>query len=241
MTRAKGKLLLLPNVLGGQRDHSPFLPVSVDAAVATLDGLIAESFPEGRSFLSRFQTKKRPQDTPMAELNGRTPREDMDFLLEPVLKGECWGLVVDAGLPCIADPGSMLVARARHLGVEIEAYTGPSSIMLSLMLSGFSGQNFSFCGYLDKTPEGRTRELLQLEQRSKKESSTQIFIEAPYRNMHALQTSIECLEPKTLLCVAWDLTLPTQGVISQTVARWKNTPLPDLLKKPSIFLLATSG
>ncbi|MBA3958170.1 MAG: SAM-dependent methyltransferase [Parachlamydiaceae bacterium] len=236
---SKPALLLLPNLLGEHRHHEVFLPASVDRAVETLDGLIAESEQGGRRFLSRFKTAKPATLIPIALLNEHTPDSDMDFLLEPIRKGERWGLVSDGGVPCVADPGAKLVQRARQTGINVQAFVGPSSIMLSLMLSGLSGQRFVFHGYLPKEPTQRKQQLKRLEQASKQDYYTQIFIEAPYRNQHALEAIMETLSPETLLCVAWDLTLPTQGVLSQPIEVWKKSPLPNLEKKPAIFLIAS--
>ena len=233
----KPALLLLPNLLGELKHHEPFLPASVDKAVATLDGLIAESPAEGRRYLSRFKTKKPVNDIPIALFNEHTPDADLDFLLEPIRKGERWGLISDAGLPCVADPGAKIVSRARQSGLIVQAFVGPSSMMLALMLSGLPGQRFSFVGYLDKEPKKRVAAIRQLEQKSKDEDATQIFIEAPYRNAHVLESLVQTLNDATLLCVAWDLTLPTQGVLSQPVVFWKKSPLPNLEKKPAVFLL----
>jgi 16S rRNA (cytidine1402-2'-O)-methyltransferase len=234
---AKPALMLLPNLLSDHRNHELFLPPSVDKAVSTLDGLIAESSTGGRRYLTRFQTKKPANEIPVALLNEHTKDEDLDFLLEPIIKGERWGLISDCGLPCIADPGAKLVDRARKLGIIIQAFSGPSSIMLSLMLSGFSGQNFTFNGYIDKDPEGRNKAIQKMEKRSKEERCTQIFIETPYRNQHTIQSLLSTLSDNTLLCVAWDLTMPTQGILSQPVAIWKKSPLPNLEKKAAIFLI----
>jgi len=234
----KPTLLLLPNLLGESRHHEPFLPSSVDKAVASLDGLIAESPQAGRRYLGRFETKKPAAEIPIALLNEHTPDADLDFLLEPIHKGERWGLVSDGGLPCIADPGSKLVRRARQTGIVIQAFVGPSSIMLSLMLSGLPGQRFNFHGYLAPTPDYRNKQIKQLEGVSAKEKSTQIFIEAPYRNKHLIESLLETLDDKTWLCVCWDLTLTTQGVLSQPVVLWKKSPLPNLEKKAAIFLVS---
>ncbi len=234
----KPALLLLPNLLGEHRHHELFLPASVDKAVSTLDGLIAESSTGGRRFLTRFQTKKPANQVPIALLNEHTKDEDLDFLLEPITKGERWGLVSDSGLPCVADPGAKLVNRARKLGIVVQAFSGPSSIMMSLMLSGFPGQHFTFHGYIDKEPEGRKKAILKMEKTAKETHYTQIFIETPYRNQHTYQTLISALADQTQLCVAWDLTLPTQGILSQSVAIWKKSPEPNLEKKNAIFLIS---
>lgn len=235
---SKPALLLLPNVLGEVKHHGLFLPASVDKAVASLDGLIAESAGAGRRYLGRFETKKPANEIPLALFNEHTPDSEIDFLLQPIRQGERWGLVSDGGLPCIADPGAKLVERARRSGIIVQAFVGPSSIMLSLMLSGLSGQRFYFHGYLDKEPKQRASAIKDLERRSKSEQATQIFIEAPYRNTHMLNSLIEGLHPDTSLCVAWDLTLPTQGVVSEKVSIWKKSPLPNLEKKTAIFLVS---
>lgn len=234
----KPALLLLPNLLGDHKYHEPFLPTSVDKAVASLDGLIAESETAGRRYLSRFQTKKTAQETPIAVYNEKSTAEEIDFFLEPIAKGERWGLVSDAGLPCIADPGARLVKRARQLGIAIQAYVGPSAILLGLMLSGFSGQSFSFHGYFDKEPKNREEQIKGLELASRKSGTTQIFIEVPYRNKHVLDHLVNTLRDDTWLCVAWDLTMPEQGVLSQPISQWKKSTFPNLEKKPAIYLFS---
>lgn len=235
----KAALLLLPNLLGEHKHHELFLPPSVDRAVESIDGLIAESESGGRRYLGRFKTEKPANAIPIALLNEHTKDADLDFLLEPMTKGERWGLVSDAGSPCVADPGSKLVARARQIGIPIQAFVGPSSILLALMLSGLPGQHFTFNGYLDKDPTKRKQQIKQLEKESLKAQYTQIFIETPYRNVHTLQSLVETLSETTKLCVAWDLTLPTQGILSQSIALWKKSPLPNLEKKAAIFLIAS--
>jgi 16S rRNA (cytidine1402-2'-O)-methyltransferase len=229
-------LLLLPNLLGEHRSHELFLPQAVDKAVATIDGLIAESEKAGRRFLGRFATKKPSREIPIALYNEHTPDQDIDFLLEPMTKGERWGLISDSGLPCIADPGAKLVRRARQIGIPIEAFVGPSSILLALMLSGLSGQHFCFHGYLEKDLKSFKHTLFTLEKESKERGLTQIFMERPYQNKRVLEASLETLKDTTMFCVAWELTMPEQSVLTQTVAIWKKSPLPNLEKKNALFL-----
>ncbi len=234
----KPALLLLPNLLGDHRHADPFLPASVAKAVQTLDGLIAESEAEGRRYLKRFETKKPALEIPIALFNEHTPLDQLDFLLEPISAGERWGFVSDAGLPCIADPGSKLVARARQRGMLVQAFVGPSSILMALMLSGLPGQKFFFHGYLDREPEKRKQQLKHLVDQARQEQATQLFMEAPYRNKHTLEALIQALPEHATMCVAWDLTLPTQGVLTQTMVHWKKCTLPNLEKKPAIFLFS---
>jgi 16S rRNA (cytidine1402-2'-O)-methyltransferase len=232
----KPALLLLPNVLGNVPHHELYLPVSVDRAIETLDGLIAESEKGARRYLARFKTEKKPHEIPVALLNEHTPENDIDFLLEPIRKGERWGLISDGGLPCIADPGAILVRRAHQTGIPVQAFSGPSSIFLALMLSGLPGQRFAFHGYLDKDPKKREAQIHALQKRSQAENATQICMETPYRNQALLDSFLRILHDETYLACAWDLTLPTQGLLSQPAAIWKKSPLPKLEKKSAIFL-----
>lgn len=235
--KVKPALLLLPNVLGDIKHHEPYFPSSVDKAVMTLDGLIAESPTAARRYLSRFKTKKPVNEVPVAIFNEHTKDADIDFILEPIRKGERWGLISDGGLPCIADPGAKLVKRASQSGIAVRAFIGPSSLLLALMLSGLQGQRFYFAGYLDKAPSKRIQEIKALQKRSKADDASQIFIETPYRNKHLLEALVNTLDDRDYLCVAWDLTLPTQGVVSQKVEVWKKSPLPNLEKKNTVFLI----
>ncbi len=239
MSDKKKALLLLPNLLGEQRHHELFLPASIGRAVKTLDGLIAESEQGGRRFLGLFDIDKPRHLVPIALLNEHTADTDIDFLLQPLVAGERWGLVSDAGLPCVADPGSKLVRRARQLGIPVQAFVGPSSLMMALMLSGLPGQRFTFRGYLPKESKERQAELRKLEQASAAARATQIFMEAPYRNSATLTDTIATLKENTWLCVVWDLTLPTQGVVSLPVGQWRGMTLPNLDKKPAVYLVAT--
>lgn len=240
MTNKKRPTLqLFPNLLGDLPHHELFLPASVDRAIQKIDGLICESEKAGRRFLSRFDLDgRRPQDVTIALLNEHADGEMVDFLLEPILAGERWGVISDGGLPCIADPGADLVRRARQKGVVIQAFTGPSSVMLALMLSGMSGQRFAFHGYLERHPDKRKQRVPYLEQQAKEDKATQIFIETPYRNDKVLDDLLAELSDEIQLCIAWDLTLPTQGVLSQKVALWKKHPRPNIHKKPAVFLIA---
>lgn len=232
-------LQLFPNLLGEHRHHQPFLPASIDKAVKEIDGLIAESERAGRRFLGRFDLGgRKAEQIPIAVLR---PDSDLDFLVEPMINGERWGFVADAGLPCVADPGALLVQHARKCGVKVQAFVGPSSVTLALMLSGLPSQRFSFHGYLDKHPDERKRRVKYLEELSRKDDATQVFIEAPYRNKHLLDTLVNELDDKTMLCVAWDLTMPGQGVLSQPVGTWEKSPLPNLDKKPAVFLVKANA
>lgn len=229
----KPALLLLPNVLGDVKHHQPYLPNSVDKAVASIDGLIAESEKAGRRFLSRFETKKPTRDIPIGLINSKTTQEELDFFLQPIRDGQRWGLVSDAGLPCIADPGSRLVARARQTGIAVQGFSGPCSFIHALMLSGLPGQQFTFHGYMPKDEADRQKQL----QAMMKDPVTHIFMERPYRNQKLLEELVQTLPEYATLCAAWELMMEDQGLVCQEVHLWKKSPLPNLDKKEVVFLV----
>lgn len=222
-----GKLILLPNLLEESLSPERFLPAALAQVVQSMDGLIAESEKAGRRYLRKFLSHEEMATKPLLLLNEHT--KELGTLLEPLKRGECWGLISDAGLPCIADPGSDLVWLARGAGVAIETYAGPSSILFALQLSGLPSQRFAFHGYLPREVPLLEKTIRELE----KQSTTQIFIEAPYRSTKLLEILLKTLSPKTKLCVAANLTTPDELVISQVVAKW--TPV-DLGKSPAVFL-----
>lgn len=219
-------LILLPNLLSESREWQHFLPDIVKTRVENIDGLIAESETGARRFLSLFNRQKLLT----AIYNKKTPDDHLDFLLDPLRKGETWGLISDAGLPCIADPGYQLVHRARELGLKVEAISGPSSLFLALMLSGMPAQNFHFHGYLEHNDEKTLRTLVK--------GVTHLFIEAPHRSSEMLQRLLKILPDAALLSVSWDLHSPSQNTVSKKIEQWKKIPLPNLTKKPAIFIIS---
>lgn len=230
-------LILLPTFLSHSNRDVALLPPIIEEITPTLDGLIAESMKEALTFLKHFPLKAKPHHLPVAILDENSTDSDLDFLLEPLVKGQTWGLISDAGLPCIADPGSNLVFRAREKKIPIRAIPGPSSIPLALMLSGLPSQRFAFQGYLPKEPLLREKRIKELEQTSKKERSTQLFIEAPYRNEAALESLIKTLSPGTLLSVCKDLLGKNEAVHTASIKSWKKSKPFPLDKEPTLFLL----
>ncbi|MCE5295087.1 MAG: SAM-dependent methyltransferase [Chlamydiales bacterium] len=228
-----GRLYLLPNVLDDTQSYTKFMPSHVAEIIATLDGVICESEKPARRFLGQFKKAQLP----LALLNEHTKADELAVLLDPVIKGQVWGILSDAGLPCIADPGAQLVRLARQKNVPVEAIVGPSSLFMALMLSGFSGQHFSFHGYLPRERDQRKSRLQSLEQKSRKENSSELFIEAPYRNQELLQSLVDDLQPTTELAVAVDLTSPTQEVHVKAIKEWRKEPLPQINKRPTVFIL----
>jgi 16S rRNA (cytidine1402-2'-O)-methyltransferase len=234
----KGTLYLIPNTLGDGDEAAlaAVLPAPVRERAGTLASYIGENAKTTRAFLKRVGTTRPIQEIEIRELNVNTPAAEIDRLLAPLLAGVDTGLVSEAGVPAVADPGALLVRRAHERGIRVVPLVGPSSILLALMASGLNGQSFAFHGYLPVDASERAKRLRELEQQSRKAKQTQIFIETPYRNRALLDTLIATCAPSTLVCVAADLTLPTETIVSRPVSDWKKAA-PDLHKRPAIFLL----
>lgn len=233
---SKGKLYLIPVPLG-QTPVDTALPQPVRDCARQLKHFVAENAKSARAFL-----KSLPSDTPLQqieirELNEHTSPSVLNELLEPLLAGMDVGLISEAGCPAVADPGASLVALAHSERIQVLPMVGPSSILLALMGSGLSGQNFAFHGYLPAKNEPRKKRLRELENDSRQEKRTQIFIETPYRNKQLLETMINTCAPNTKICVATDLTLASESIMTHTTAGWRRHGLPSIDRQPTVFLL----
>ncbi len=230
-------LYLLPNLLFEEDSHANQLPSSVDAIVAQLTGLIAESEKQARKFLRRFAfaPPKTFRDVPLRLLNEHSREADKREILKEIRQGT-WGLISDCGMPCLADPGADLVLMAREQGIEVNTFAGPSSILMALVLSGLSGQHFTFHGYLPKEETLLVQELRKIEKLSAREKSTHLFIETPYRNVKMFHKLLDTLQDSTLLCIACDLTSPAQSVQTKKIGNWKKSAAPEIDKRPTVFL-----
>lgn len=226
-------LYLLPNVLHETQNPRIILSQQVSDVIATLDGVICENEKRARAYLKCFDLKMALQVFPLALLNEHTA--DVKNLLQPIKEGQHWGVLSDAGLCCIADPGSDLVALAHREKIPVKALSGPCSITQALQLSGMSGQHFTFHGYLPREKAERQNALRLLEKSAKQQKATQIFIETPYRNNEMLSDCLQVLSPETKLCVAWDLDSDQTGVAVEKVSKFTAI---DLHKKPAIFLFS---
>ncbi len=223
-------LYLLPNLLGEDLSHNPFLPPSINEVIQNLDGIIAESEKGARRYLKRFTENFR--DIPIHLLNEHTKEiEEIDALLAPLQKGETWGLISDAGLPVIADPGAVIVRRLHSLKIPVETFPGPSSIIYALQLSGLSAQKFTFHGYVPRKEEDLKEKL-----RTLPKGHTHIFIDAPYRSDKLLKNLVKGLQDETDLSVSLNLTLPNQEVRTDKILKWKQD-LPTLGKVPAVFVI----
>lgn len=235
MEKTTGKLYLIPSSLGENTVHT--IPQYVIDVVHTLDIFIAERAKTARHFLKALKTPVPFQSMTFYELNKKTPFEEKKHFLQDALASKNVGLLSEAGCPGIADPGAEIVELAHQQGIEVVPFVGPSSILLAMMASGLNGQNFAFIGYLGIKKGERTRDLKRLEQLVKKFGQTQIFIETPYRNMSLIEDMLTTLHPNTKLCIAAELTLSSQYIQTKTIHQWKKSKIPDLHKKPVIFLI----
>ena len=248
-----GTLYLIPNTLGpteaAPHALSHILPEQVQDIASKLEYFVAENAKTARAFLTLVAIDHplaRPlQEIRIAELNVNTPQQALAALLAPLLEGRDAGLVSEAGVPAVADPGADLVRLAHQHGVPVRPLVGPSSLLLAVMASGLNGQSFAFNGYLPTDAGQRTKRIQQLEQRSRSEKQTQLLIETPYRNGAMLEALVGSCQPGTLVCVATDLSLATETVRTQTAAKWKAQlaagKAPDFHKKPTVFLLLSQS
>ena len=236
MTQQFGTLYLIPVTLG-EDNITQVLPPDVVKVAQRLDNFVVESEKSARHFLSTIKTIRPVRELTLNLLNEHTEQKDVNALLAPLLAGKDVGLMSDAGCPGVADPGAKLVELAHQKGIRVIPFVGPSSILLSLMASGFNGQQFTFLGYLPVDKTQRNQKLKEIEKRSLTNKETQIFIETPYRNQHMLEAIMSVCQPNTKLCIACDVSLTTELISSKTIASWRKSPLPDLHKRPAIFLL----
>ena len=231
-----GRLYLLPAWLAEDTDPSSILPTPVLERIRALDAFVVENAKSARKFIAACGHPKPIRELAFAELNEHTPDAAVAALLEPALAGRDLGLLSEAGVPAVADPGAALVARAHACGVPVVPCVGPSSILLALMASGLQGQRFRFTGYLPADAPGRKAAIAELERRSSRDGETQVFIETPYRNDALLADLLAACRASTRLCVAADLTAPSEWIRSDAVEAWRAKPS-VIGKRPAIFLL----
>ena len=231
----KGKLYLIPTPLG-DNDPAEVLPGSVMEKACSLRVFVVEETRTARRFLSRYGLKGRIGELEFHELNEHSSAADIEALGALFDSGEDVGLLSEAGLPAVADPGAELVALCHRRGIEVVPLVGPSSLMLALMASGLNGQSFAFCGYVPAKTEERRSALKALEKQSAAARRSQILIETPYRNDSLLADMLQTLAPRTRLCIAADITLPSQFIRTDSIAGWRGH-VPLIGKRPCVFII----
>ena len=228
-------LYLIPSPLG-DNEPAEVIPAPVLERLQSIRIYVVEELRTVRRYLSRAGLRGQIDSLELHVLNEHTPPREVEALLELFSRGDV-GLISEAGLPAVADPGAQLVALCHRHGIPVVPLVGPSSLTLALMGSGLNGQCFAFRGYLPAKPEQRREAIRAAEKRSAAGNETQLFIETPYRNDALLSDLIALCRDTTRLCIAADLTLPTQTLMTRTVKQWKAAPPLVLGKRPCVFLL----
>lgn len=231
-----GKLYLVPMNLG-ESINELVIPAGVRAKAITIQHWVAESAKTSRRFLRDIGTTIPLNDLLFEELNKHTPPEAIERMLLPIINGHDLGLMSEAGCPAVADPGALLVEAAHRKGIQVVPFTGPSSILLTLMASGFNGQQFAFHGYLPIDKAARKKAIQQMEAESRQHNRTQLFIETPFRNDALLTDCIQILNPASRLCIGVDLTLESEFIRSQTVLDWRKQKPESIHKRLAVFAL----
>ncbi|KQB43123.1 Tetrapyrrole (Corrin-Porphyrin) methylase family protein [Flavobacterium daejeonense] len=230
-----GKLYLIPTTMG-ECDPMDVLPQTVKRTIDFIDHYIVENEKTARKSIKAVHPEKKQSDLILFALNKHTdPKEHKEFI-QPLLEGKNVGLMSEAGCPGVADPGAVIVKLAHEKGIQVVPLVGPSSILLAMMASGMNGQSFTFHGYLPIEKDEKRATLKALERISFEKNQSQIFIETPYRNNKLVEDLINILNPETHLCIATDITLPTEYIKTKKISAWKKENV-DLHKRPTIFII----
>jgi 16S rRNA (cytidine1402-2'-O)-methyltransferase len=232
----KGKLYLIPSLLGPASTERS-LPVFNIQIIFRLNEFIVEEERTARRFLRSIGYTRSFDEVTLHLLNEHTQNDDTSAYLKSAKEGHDIGLLSEAGVPCVADPGSSIVRQAHLAGITVVPLVGPSSLLLALMASGMNGQHFTFHGYLPAKTDERAKKLRMIEKDACSNHSSQLFIETPYRNMSMLESILQHCQPSSLLCIACDISLETEFIATRTLAEWKKN-LPMLGKRPAVFILS---
>ncbi|MCH5331782.1 MAG: SAM-dependent methyltransferase [Alistipes sp.] len=233
-----GTLYLLPCPVSDETAVSDVLPEYNGRIMDTLDYFIVENVRSARRFLSKARISRPIDELEFRELNEHTtsPR-DIEMLVQPLLEGRSAGVISEAGVPAVADPGAVVVALCHKRGIRVVPLVGPSSIIMAVMASGQNGQSFAFNGYLPVKEPDRSRAVKRFEARAQSEGQSQVFIETPYRNVKLFELLIKICSPATMLTVAADITAPSEYILSCPISDWRRRSMPDIAKRPAIFIL----
>ncbi|MEX2591842.1 MAG: SAM-dependent methyltransferase [Anditalea sp.] len=231
----QGKLYLIPNVLAENTAQQVITP-QVKEVIKNTSYYLVENLRTARRFISSLKLKITIEDLKMEVLDKKTKEHQMKQLMGPIFRGHDMGVISEAGCPGIADPGALAVAFAHQKGFQVIPLSGPSSMFLALMASGFNGQSFAFLGYIPIDKKARIEAIREIERDSLKYDRTQIFMETPFRNNHLFEDLKNSLHPNTKLCIAKNITGTDELIQSNTLAEWKKIKI-DLHKVPTVFLI----
>ena len=235
---AKGVLYMIPCPISDATDVYDVTPASNRAIIDSLDYFIVENVRSARRFLSKAGISRKIDDLEFVELNEHT-REGVavEAMVRPIEQGRSAGVISEAGVPGVADPGALVAAACHRRGIRVVPLVGPSSILMSIMASGLNGQSFAFNGYLPVKPPERGKAIKALERRAQTEHQSQIFIEAPYRNVKLVEQLLSVCSPATRLTIACDITSPEEIILTRTIEQWRRVAMPDIAKRPTIFIM----
>ncbi len=231
----KGKLYLIPSTLGGENLDMTVVPF-LKAIINDIDHYIVENERHARRYLRSLEIGKPIVELTLHLLDKRSKPKEINHYLNATNNGQNIGLISEAGCPGVADPGALIVAMAHEKGIQVVPITGPSSILLALMASGFNGQQFTFNGYLPRERPQRIRRFKELEALANKTGNTQIFMDTPYRNNHVMEDLLIHCHPNTKLCIAADITMESEFIKTKSIKDWKKKKI-DLHKRPLMFLI----
>jgi len=234
----KGVLYMIPCPISDRTDVYDVVPEANRKVLDSLDYFIVENVRSARRFLSKAGISRRIDDLEFVELNEHASAgEAVEAMVRPIAEGHSAGVISEAGVPGVADPGALAAEACHRLGIRVVPLVGPSSILMALMASGLNGQSFAFCGYLPVKPPERAKALRALERRAHAEGQSQIFIEAPYRNVKLLEQILSVCGVETRLTVACDITSPDEYIVTRSVGAWRRGAMPDIGKRPTIFII----
>lgn len=233
-----GTLYLIPCPISDETAPWDVLPAANRAVIDALDYFIVENTRSARRFLSKAGVARPIDSLEFRELNEHTAAGTaIDELIGPLIEGRSAGVISEAGVPGVADPGALVVEACHRRGIRVVPLVGPSSIILAVMASGLNGQSFAFNGYLPVKPPERAKAIRFFERRAQSEGQSQLFIEAPYRNVKLMEQLVGTLAPATRLTVAVDLTAPGERIETHTAEEWRRRPMPEMNKRPAIFII----
>ena len=234
----KGVLYMIPCPISDQTAVYDVVPEANRRVMDSLDYFIVENVRSARRFLSKAGISRKIDELEFVELNEHTVAgQAVEAMIKPLLAGRSAGVISEAGVPGVADPGALVVAACHRKGIRVVPLVGPSSILLAMMASGLNGQSFAFNGYLPVKPPERSKALKALERRAHTEHQSQIFIEAPYRNVKLMEQMLQVCAAETTLTVACDITSPDEFILSLPIAQWRRAGVPDIAKRPTIFII----
>ena len=234
----KGVLYMIPCPISDSTGVYDVVPEANRRIMDALDYFIVENVRSARRFLSKARVSRRIEELEFVELNEHTVAgAAIQAMIKPIEEGRSAGVISEAGVPGVADPGALVVEACHRRGIRVVPLVGPSSILLAMMASGLNGQSFAFVGYLPVKPPERAKAIRSLERRAHSEQQSQIFIEAPYRNVKLAEQILEVCAPESRLTIACDITSPEEIILTKTIAEWRKRGLPDIAKRPTIFII----